>query len=37
MVTLIKKGKCFCCGGSFILSGLKDDLEKKPKRYAKTY
>ncbi len=37
MVTLIKKGKCSCCGGSFILSGLKDDLEKRPKRYAETH
>ncbi len=36
MVTLIKKGKCFCCNGNFILSSLKDDLHKRPK-YAESH
>jgi hypothetical protein len=36
MVTLIKKGRCHCCNGQFILSSPNDDLHKRPK-YAKSY
>tara|TARA_R110000765_G_C18422931_1_gene544492 strand:- start:160 stop:309 length:150 start_codon:yes stop_codon:yes gene_type:complete len=35
-VKLIKEGKCTCCNGDFILSGLTDDLHKRPK-YAKSH
>ncbi len=30
-LSLIKKGKCFCCNGDFIVSSPKDDLHKRPK------
>lgn len=32
-MSLIKKGKCCFCNGDFILSSLKDDLHKRPKKY----
>lgn len=37
MVSLIQKGKCYFCGGDFILSSVKDDLHKLPKRVEKTH
>ena len=37
MVSLIQKGRCFFCGGDFILSLPTDDLHKLPKRVEKTH
>ena len=37
MVSLIQKGKCYFCGGDFILSLPTDDLHKMPKRVEKTH
>ena len=37
MVSLIQKGRCFFCGGDFILSLPTDDLHKMPKRVEKTH
>ncbi len=36
-VSLIQKGKCYFCGGDFILSLPSDDLHKLPKRVEKTH
>jgi hypothetical protein len=37
MVSLIQKGKCYFCGGDFILFLPTDDLHKMPKRVEKTH
>ncbi len=37
MVSLIQKGRCFFCGGDFILSLPTDDLHKMPKKVEKTH
>ena len=37
MVSLIQKGKCYFCGGDFILSLPTDKLYKMPTRVEKTH
>ena len=37
MVSLIQKGRCFFCGGDFILSLPSDNLYKRPKKVEKAY
>ena len=37
MVSLIEKGRCYFCNGDFILSSVKDDLHKLPKKHEKAH